>query len=75
VTRVGDECDLDLDLDVSEERRSKKKVKLSHEFDTLGGYPVERRGTRAGAGDASGVGAKTRSRASGSRGSSTRNRR
>jgi hypothetical protein len=55
---VGNDCDLDLDLDmdVSEERRSKKKVKLTHEFDTLGGYPVERRGTGAGS-----VGVKTRS--------------
>lgn len=58
-----------------------KKVKLSHEVDHLSGHSVEGRGARVGSaagacgGDFGGGGGRTRSRATGSRRSSTRNRR
>lgn len=70
----GMQCDADLG-------RTKKKVKLSHEVDHLSGHSVEGRGARvgsaagAGGGDFGGGGVKTRSRATGSRRSSMRNRR
>jgi hypothetical protein len=76
--KTGNKCDLNLEMDVSEERRSKKKAKLSHEFDPLSGCSVERRGARVGAGTGDvvgGPGVKTRSRTIGSRRFSTRKRR
>jgi hypothetical protein len=73
--RIGNEHDLDLDIDVTGERRSKKKVKLSHDFDPLSGCSAEGRGVRVGSGAADAGRVKTRSRTTGTRRFSMSNRR
>lgn len=82
VEELGNGCglDVDVDVDVSEEVRSRKKVKLSHEVAPassaclVGGRGARMRGV-AGVGDLVGGGVKTRSRATGPRRFSMRNRR